>query len=53
MNALQGESSTSDGVPVFAYSEHGSLSFNTYDEFIREVERELEREGHTDYYFCM
>lgn len=40
-------------IPVFAYSEHGSLSFNTYDEFIREVKRELEREGHTDYYFCM
>ena len=36
---------------IFAYSETGSLisNFASYKEFIREVRRELEREGHTDY----
>ena len=34
-------------MPIFAHSETGS--FNSYKEFIREVRRELEREGHTDY----
>ena len=36
-------------IPLFAQSETGSLSFNSYKEFIREVRRKLKHEGHDEY----